>query len=105
MLGQNSSNFLRCSVSGADNLNTSITYLWTKNNGTQTQCIQIGTDPALSSFTPFRLSDVGRFTCQATLSSPILNHDIIIAESHDITIPSEACSLRCMHGQQVCPFI
>ena len=107
MLGQNSYNLLRCSVSGADNLNGSMTYLWTKNNGTQTHCIQISSDPTLSPFTPFRLSDVGRFTCQATLRSPFLNHDIIMMDSHDITLPSETIlyALRCLHGQQVCIYI
>ena len=48
-------------VTGAGN--PSITYQWTKNNGTQTQ---IGTDKVLS-FSPLRLSDAGRYTCQAAV--------------------------------------
>ena len=49
-------------VTGADAGNFSITYLWTKDNGTQTQ---VGTDRVLS-FSPLRLSDAGQYTCQAT---------------------------------------
>ena len=51
-------------VTGADAGNPSITYQWTKNNGTQTQ---VGTDRVLS-FSPLRLSDAGQYTCQATVS-------------------------------------
>ena len=51
-------------VTGADSANPSITYQWTKDNGTQTQA---GTDRVLS-FSPLRLSDAGRYTCQATVN-------------------------------------
>ena len=56
--------YLTCdvTVTGADAGNPSITYQWTKNNGTQTQ---VGTNRVLN-FSPLRLSDAGRYTCQAT---------------------------------------
>ena len=60
---------LTCDVTGAENLNSSITYQWTKDNGTQTQ-IQVGGDPRVLSFSPLRLSDAGQYTCQVTVSSP-----------------------------------
>ena len=87
MLGHNGYT-LTCSVSGAENLNPFVTYQWTKDNGTQTQ-IQDGSDPRTISFTPLRLSDVGRYTCQASISSPYLNSDIIETGFLDVTILSK----------------
>ena len=86
MLGQNGYTLI-CSVCGAENFNPTITYQWTKNNGTETQ-IQVGDDPTLS-FSPLRLSDAGRYTCQATVSSPQLNNSITMMDSHDVTFQSE----------------
>ena len=70
-------------VTGADAGNPSITYQWTKNNGTQTQ---VGTDRVLS-FSPLRLSDAGRYiyTCQAT-AGPC---NIIEMDTQDVTLQSE----------------
>ena len=90
MLGK-SDYSLTCGVGGAANLNPSITYQWTKNNGTQTQ-LQVRPDPKILSFSPFRLSDAGRYTCQATVSSPYLNNDITMMDSHDVTLQSELLS-------------
>jgi hypothetical protein len=84
-VGQNGYS-LTCDVIGAESLNHSITYQWTKNNGTQT--IQIGTDEVFS-FSSFRVSDAGRYTCQATVSSPYLNGDIPMTDTHDIRIQSK----------------
>ena len=58
---------LTCIVCKAENFNPTITYQWTKNNGTETQ-IQVGADPTVLSLSPLRLSDAGRYTCQATVS-------------------------------------
>ena len=87
MLGQNGYSHT-CNVHGAENLNPSITYQWTKNNGIQTQ-IQAGADHRVLSFSPLRLSDAGWYTCQATVSSPYLSNSIIIMDSQDITLQSE----------------
>ena len=87
MLGQNGYS-LTCGVNGAHNLNASIIYQWTKNNGTQTQ-IQVGANPAVLSFSPLKLSDAGRYTCNITVSSLHLDNDIIMKGSEDVTIQSE----------------
>ena len=88
MLGQ-SGYSLTCNVSpGAENLNSSITYQWTKNNGTQTQ-IQVRPDPKVLSFSLLRLSDTGRYTCQATVSSTYLNNSITRMDSIDVTLQSK----------------
>jgi hypothetical protein len=81
VLGQSYS--LTCGVTGADNLNPSITYQWTNNNGAQ-----IGTDRVFS-FSSFRLSDAGQYTCQAAVSSLYLNNDITITNTHDVRIQSK----------------
>ena len=88
VLGQNGYS-LTCSVSGATNLNSSITYQWTKTNGTQTQLQSDGADPKVLSFSPLRLSDAGRYTCQAIVSSPYLNSDITRMDSQDVTLQSK----------------
>ena len=84
MLGQNGYS-LTCGVNGAENLNSSITYQWTKNNAQ----IQVGGDPKVLSFSPLRLSDAGQYTCQATVSSHYLNNDITVMNSQDLTPQSE----------------
>ena len=84
LLGQNSYS-LTCGVTGAENLNPSITYQWTKNNGT----LIVGTDPRVLSFSPLRLSDAERYTCQATVSSPYLNNNITRINSQDVILQSE----------------
>ena len=89
MLGQSYS--LTCDVTGAENLSPSITYQWTKNNGTQ-----VGTDGVLS-FSPLRLSDAGRYTCQPTVSSPSLSGDITMTDAHDVRIQSKFGCVLDMH--------
>ena len=86
MVGQ-SGYSLTCGVSGTEHLSPSITYQWTKDNGTLTQT-QVGTNSLLLSFSPLRLSDAGQYTCQATVSSPYLNNDITDAASQNVTIQS-----------------
>ena len=85
---------LMCGVTGAENLNPSVSYQWTKNNGTLTQ-IQVGADPSVLSFSPLRLSDAGRYTCQATVSSPYLSSDITVMDTQDVTLQSELINLSC----------
>ena len=85
MLGK-SDYTLTCGVSGAENLNSTITYQWTKNNGTQTQ---VGTDSTTLFFFPLKLSDAGQYTCQATVSSNYLISDISIVDSYDVRTQSE----------------
>ena len=78
MLGQSYSR--TCGVTGTENLDSSITYQWTNSNGDQ-----IGIDRVLS-FSPLRLSDAGQYTCQVTVSSPYLNDDITMMDTHNVTL-------------------
>ena len=64
---------LTCDVSGADSLNPTITYQWTKYDGT-TQT-QVGTNSTLI-LSPLGLSDVGDYTCNVTVKSTLLNSNI-----------------------------
>ena len=70
-------------ICGTTVVNPSITYQWTKNDGSQT--IQVGTDRVLS-FSPLRLSDAGRYTCQATVTSPC---SVTKMDTQDVTLQSE----------------
>ena len=79
---------LTCGVTGAENLSPSVSYQWIKNNGTQTQ-IHVGMDSQVLSFSPLRLSDVGRYTCQATVSSLYLNNYVTMMDTQDVTLQSE----------------
>ena len=80
MLGQNYSLICNVTVTGADTGDPSITYQWTKDNGTQT----LGTDRVLS-FSPLRLSDAGQYTCQATVSPC----SIIEMDTQNVILQSE----------------
>ena len=71
---------LTCNVAVNESLNSTI-YQWTKNNGTQTQ---VGAGRVLS-FSPLRLSDAGRYTCQATVNPC----NITIMDTHNVTLQSE----------------
>ena len=64
---------LTCSVSGAENLNPTTTYRWTRNSGTE---VQVGADPSILSFTPLRLADAASYVCGVTISSSYLTGDI-----------------------------
>ena len=82
MLGQNGYS-LMCGVTGTENLNSSIAYQWTNSSGAE-----IGTDKMFL-FSSLRVSDAGQYTCRATVSSPYLNSDITMMDTHDIRIQSK----------------
>jgi hypothetical protein len=80
---------LTCSVSGAENLNPTTTYRWTKNSGSgQTQ---VGANSNTLSFTPLRLADAASYVCEITVSSTYLTGDIIVTNVNpeDVRIQSE----------------
>ena len=79
---------ITCNVNGAENLNHSISYQWTKNNDTQIQ-MQVESDPTVPSLTLLRLSDVGQYTCEATIRSPYLHDNITMIAIQHVTIQSE----------------
>ena len=64
---------LTCSLSGADNLDATVSYQWTKNNGTRTQ---LGSNTNRLSFSSLRLSDTGEYVCVAFVSLPYLQYPI-----------------------------
>ena len=81
---------LTCSVSGAENLNPTITYRWTKNSGSgQTQ---VGINSNTLSFTPLQLADAAHYVCGVTVSSSYLINDIAAMTSFDVRI---RCELMC----------
>ena len=80
--------FLICSINGTENLNPSISYQWTKNNGTHIQ-MQTGNDPQVLSVSLFRLSDAGEYTCLVTISSSYVHDNIIVMENQHVAIQSE----------------
>ena len=80
---------LTCSVSGAENLNCTITYRWTRNSDTE---IQIGADPSILSFTPLRLADAASYVCEVIISSSYLTRGIaaMAINPQDVRIQSES---------------
>ena len=78
---------LTCSVTGAENLNSAITYRWTKDSGSgQTQ---VGTNSSILSFTPLRLSDAASYVYGVTVSSSYLVSDITATNTLNVTIQCE----------------
>ena len=78
---------LTCSISGAEKLNSVITYRWTKNNGMQTH---VGTNSNTLSFLSLRLSDKGQYICQATVRSDYLSRAIEVSSGpFELQIPSK----------------
>ena len=71
---------LTCDVSGADNLNPTITYQWTRDDGS-TQTL-VGTNSNTLTLSPLRLSNTGDYTCSVTVSSTLLNNDIMMSASN-----------------------
>ena len=96
-MGQ-SGNTLTCDVSGADNLNPTITYQWTRNDGsTQTP---VGTNSNTLTLSPLRLSDAGDYNCSVTVSSNFLNNNIITSSNNtqSVMIQSELLVINLMQA-------
>ena len=71
MMGQTDKT-LTCDVSGADNLNPTITYRWTRNGDPVTVP---DSSSNTFSFSPLGLSQAGVYTCRVTVSSSLLNQN------------------------------
>jgi hypothetical protein len=81
---------LSCVVSGAENLNPTVTYNWIKNNGTR---ILVGSNRSILSFPSLRLSDAGQYSCQATIISPYLRDDLnVISTTFDVRLQGKLAS-------------
>ena len=73
MVGQ-TGNTLACVVSGADNLNPTITYQWTRYDDSTLTLVEINSNTLTLS--PLRLSNAGDYTCSVTVHSNLLNSPI-----------------------------
>ena len=80
---------LTCTVSGADNLEATISLEFTGPNSVS------GTGTSLQLPLTLDLNDAGKYTCTATVSSTLLSNDLILTDTEDITLQSECsdCSL------------
>ena len=77
---------LNCNVTVVDSsLNPTMTYQWTKDNGTQTQ---VGTNSNTLSFASLKLSDAGRYKCEVTITSVFLGENLNVSNFKDATIQS-----------------
>ena len=62
---------LTCDISGVENLQPNITYMWMKMNSTETPS-QVGNNSNLLFFPELDTSDVGNYTCSVSISSRYL---------------------------------
>ena len=87
MLGQ--AHELNCSASGAEKLNPTINYKWTKMNDTGT-FTEVGTNSNILSLSPLYLSDAGSYSCEVTITSQgFLIGSITKENNTKLEIPSE----------------
>ena len=78
---------LTCTVSGADNLEVTISIEFTgPNSGSGT-----GTSLQLP-LSILDLNDAGQYTCTATVSSGLLTNDLMPTDTEDVNIASESLS-------------
>jgi hypothetical protein len=75
---------LSCNVQGVENLDSNITYQWTKN-GTLNVIRQ---SSSILSFSPLRLSDAGFYMCRVTISSDYLDNTLTANSSTLLNIQS-----------------
>jgi subtilase family serine protease len=87
MVGQ-TDNTLICDISGADNLNPTITYQWTRNGGGE---VGISNTFTISSA---GLSDAGNYTCRATVNSNLLRNEITVSAGQIVMVQSELIAYR-----------
>ena len=73
---------LTCNVFGADNLNPTITYQWTKDNVT-------GAKSEAVTLSPLQLSHAGVYTCSVNVSSTFLNSVIQASANKIMELQSE----------------
>ena len=69
---------MTCSVSEADNLNATIEYEWRDQSSTS-----IGNSKNLT-FNSLSLSNAGRYTCKATITSSYVVEQIITTDTHNV---------------------
>ena len=76
---------LTCTVSGTDNLEATISIGFTGLNTAS------GTGTSLElPLDSLDLNDAGEYTCTATVSSGLLNNNIVLIDTEEVNIPSES---------------
>ena len=83
MLGHNNYT-LTCKAFVSNHLCPFVSYQWTKENGTVAQ-----PENRILTFSPLKLSDAGRYTCQVTVCSYRFNNDVTVMKSHEVRVQSE----------------
>ena len=93
VLGRNDY-ILACDVFGDENLMPTVTYQWTRDNGT---IETVGTNSRTLSFSHFSLSDAGQYTCSVTVSSPYLNSNVTVSSGNPQTVMFQSELVLCMN--------
>ena len=76
---------LTCTVTGAGQLNPTITYQWFKGTA-----LVSGETQSTLSFSSLSLSDAGQYRCDVTVSSTILSQSITkMSNTQDLTLQSK----------------
>lgn len=84
---------LSCGASGAEKLNPTVNYQWTKMNDTGT-FTEVGTNSNILSLSPLYLSDAGSYTCEVNITSEdFLTGSITNENNTKLKIPSELISI------------
>ena len=87
MVGQ-TGNTLTCGVSGDEKLNVTITFQWTRYNGSTST--QVGTELMKSlPLSPLRLSDAGNYSCSVTGISTLLINPVTAENIQSVIIQSK----------------
>lgn len=79
---------LTCSISGAENLNDTLPYYEWRSRGQL-----LSSNSSTLHFYSLKLSDAGRYTCQASVTSNYLHEPITMVESHNLVIKSKPQSI------------
>ena len=74
-------NVLTCEVFGADSLNPTITYQWTKYDGTSHTQFHINSNSL--SLSPLRLSHAGDYICSVNIDSVFLNDILSVSAANN----------------------
>ena len=91
LMVEQTGNTLTCDVSGADRLNPTIDYQWTRNG----EIVPEGSSSTLH-LSPIRLSHAGNYVCRIIIHSPLLSDDVS-ASSDNVTIHIEGESAISMN--------
>ena len=79
---------MECMTEGLEhNLDVSVTYLWTKDDGSQTE--QLQSNSHTLSFSPLGLTDAGNYTCQVTVSAEYFSRDVIVTSFRVVRLQSK----------------